>query len=71
MTEKQRSLFLAELSRTGNVAFACAAADVSRATAYEYRDSSPSFEQQWRDAATKARLELERAVREWGREGRK
>jgi hypothetical protein len=53
--------FLKELSRTGNVTAACAAARIGRASAYEHADRHKDFEEAWRDAleASADLLELE------------
>jgi hypothetical protein len=50
--------FLDELRATGNVAFACAAADITRAAAYDERENNEAFERAWRDAVARARRDL-------------
>lgn len=55
MSGTERARFLAELEATGNVAFACAAADVSRSVAFDERELFPSFEHAWRAAQERAR----------------
>ena len=42
-----KSLFLAELAETGNVAYACAAAKISRSTVYITRNEDAEFAEAW------------------------
>lgn len=54
MTATQCARFLTELEVSGNVMFACVAADVSRQQAYTEREEQPSFELAWRASAARA-----------------
>jgi hypothetical protein len=50
VTAAQRRLFLSELAVSGNLAFACHAASVSRREAYSARERYLGFEKEWRRA---------------------
>jgi hypothetical protein len=64
MTRGQKAAFLAELAETGNLAFACCAADVTLAQAFDARAESPGFERQWRNAQSQARSKMLGRVRD-------
>lgn len=57
MTKAQEHAFICELRLTGNIPFACNAAQATLSEVKEQRDSSPAFEQRYREAqATAAAL---------------
>lgn len=65
-TEKARALFLASLSKCGNVGDACRAGGVGRSTAYEWRHRSKAFSAAWDSALDEAADVLEAEVRRRG-----
>ena len=52
-------MFLASLALSGNVRRACEDAGVARQHAYDYRDRSPAFRLQWKEAMAEAVERLE------------
>jgi hypothetical protein len=59
-TSKARETFLETLASSCNITAACRAANVSRATAYRWREEDESFDAAWRFALDEAVDELER-----------
>ena len=59
-TPKKRAAFLAELAERGNVSEACAAADIGRTTAYEWRADDATFAAEWDAALDQAADLMER-----------
>jgi hypothetical protein len=47
LTPEKLTAFLAALAETCNVGRACKAVDISRVTAYEWRDKDPAFAEAW------------------------
>ena len=47
LTPEKLTAFCAVLAETCNVGRACAAIDISRTTAYEWRDEIPDFKERW------------------------
>lgn len=68
-TAKKKTLFLKELSETGNVSAACAAAKISRPTAYTHKREDAIFAQAWEDALESAADILEAEARRRAYEG--
>lgn len=59
LTPKRDDVFIEELRKRGNVSAACRIADISRQTAYDWRNSFPIFKQRWDDACIEAKERLE------------
>lgn len=64
-TDRARTAFLEVFSETCNVSEACRAADIGRASAYEWRDEDESFAKAWAEAEETAIDKLEKAA--WDR----
>lgn len=62
MTGPQQERFLTELRHSGNIAFACRAAGVTRSQALADRDTSKAFQGRWAWAARLAREALEERI---------
>lgn len=73
LTPKKRprwvKAFLAALAESGNVRFACEAADVSRATVYALRSADEAFAAEWAQAQEEAADLLELEARRRAYEG--
>ena len=68
-TEKARALFLAALSKCGNIGESCRAAGIGRSTLYEHRAKSRPFSAAWDAALDEAADVLEAEVRRRGMTG--
>lgn len=60
--------FIANLGGSGNVSAACAAAGISRQTAYQWRDSDPVFAAEWDAKLEEGLDELEREAQRRAKE---
>ena len=58
-----RNAFLAALEQTANISLACRAANITRSTAYIFREQSPEFAAQWAAAIETGIDLLEAAAR--------
>ncbi|HET7152868.1 MAG TPA: hypothetical protein VFJ29_03815 [Candidatus Kapabacteria bacterium] len=67
MLKQWKKTFLKKLEETGNVGTACAAAGVSRSTAYKARERNVRFLKDWENAMEIAVTELEDIAREKAR----
>lgn len=61
--------FLTSLAQSGNVRFACEAADVDRKTAYNLRDADESFATDWESALEESADLLEQEARRRAHDG--
>lgn len=64
MTAKKewQEKFLTELAKTGNVTGSCRIAGISKTIAYQYRNDTPAFAEQWKQAIDIAIDALEAAA---------
>ena len=69
LTPEKKELFLAALRASPNVSEAARAADISRQSAYKYRDADTDFAAQWDDALNEAIDTLEREAQRRAFEG--
>lgn len=67
--ELARQRFLQTLATTINVTAACRAANISRQTAYTWREADPEFAQAWSDAMDAALDDLEEVTAQRARDG--
>lgn len=64
ITTKNRNMFISVLSKTSNVAEACRASEMSRATAYRLRTQYEKFRESWDVAIEEGVDELEMTLRD-------
>ena len=68
-TTHARARFIAVISETANVSAACRSLNISRRTAYDYREKFPEFAEQWDEAVETAVDKLEAEAWRRGHDG--